>query len=73
MLHRNICVGVPPPKQKKKLFYIFFCLFQEFAEQLVHDAFISASERDVNTGDSIMFYTLTSADIREHSVPLRKD
>jgi len=46
---------------------------REFAEQLVHDAFISASERDVNTGDSIMFYTLTSAAIREHSVPLRKD
>ena len=57
------------------MFFIFtFIIFlQAFAHQLMHDAFISAAERDVNTGDSCTIYTLTAEGMAEEEVMLRRD
>uniref|UniRef100_A0A2P2HZ77 Proteasome subunit beta n=1 Tax=Hirondellea gigas TaxID=1518452 RepID=A0A2P2HZ77_9CRUS len=44
-----------------------------FAHQLMHDVFISATERDTNTGDGCVLYTLTKDGIAEEEVPLRRD
>jgi len=54
--------GVDPPKMTK-----------EFARQLIHDSFISAAERDINTGDGIIMYTITKDGTAEETVKLRRD
>lgn len=51
-----------PPKITKAL-----------AHQLMHDAFISAAERDVNTGDACILYTITKDGVAEEEIPLRRD
>ncbi|KAA0203226.1 hypothetical protein HAZT_HAZT005973 [Hyalella azteca] len=43
------------------------------AHQLMHDAFISAAERDVKTGDSCIIYTVTKDGVAEEQVKLRRD
>ncbi len=43
------------------------------AVSLVHDLFISATEREIHTGDSIKFKIITKTGIEERTVPLRKD
>ncbi|KAF2364807.1 Proteasome subunit alpha/beta [Trinorchestia longiramus] len=43
------------------------------AHQLMHDAFISAAERDVNTGDSCILYTITKDGVAEEQIKLRRD
>lgn len=45
----------------------------EEVEGLVHDCFISATEREIHTGDSIAFRIITSKGIEEKSVRLRTD
>lgn len=54
--------GVDPPKMTKEL-----------ARQLIHDAFISAAERDINTGDGIIIHTITKEGKTEEMVKLRRD
>jgi len=54
--------GVDPPKMTR-----------EFARQLIHDSFISAAERDINTGDGIMIYTITKDGTAKENVKLRRD
>jgi len=46
---------------------------KELARQLIHDSFISATERDINTGDGISLYTITKEGIEEEMLPLRRD
>ncbi|KAB0371465.1 hypothetical protein FD755_016403 [Muntiacus reevesi] len=43
------------------------------AMRLVKDVFISAAERDVYTGDALKICIVTKEDIREETIPLRKD
>lgn len=45
----------------------------EQAIALVKDSFISAAERDIYTGDSILFSVITKDGIREERFQLRKD
>lgn len=40
---------------------------------LITDTFISASERDIYTGDGILIHIITENGIEERKVPLRKD
>ncbi|KAK8392801.1 hypothetical protein O3P69_014914 [Scylla paramamosain] len=54
--------GATPPKMTKDL-----------ARQLIHDAFISAAERDINTGDGIIIHTITKEGKTEEMVKLRRD
>ncbi|XP_071550435.1 proteasome subunit beta type-1 isoform X1 [Panulirus ornatus] len=54
--------GVTPPKMTKEL-----------ARQLIHDAFVSAAERDINTGDGIILYTVTKEGKTEEMIKLRRD
>ncbi|XP_076038537.1 proteasome beta6 subunit [Oratosquilla oratoria] len=53
---------VKPPHMTKML-----------ARQLIHDAFISAAERDINTGDGIIIHTITKDKQEEETVKLRRD
>ena len=50
-----------------------FNSFQALAHQLMHDAFISASERDVHTGDGVIIYTITKDGVDEQEISLRRD
>ena len=43
------------------------------AINLVHDLFISATEREIHTGDSIAFKIITKKGIEEKTVALRRD
>jgi len=45
----------------------------ERAISVMKDAFISAAERDIYTGDSIVMNIITKDGIKEESFPLRKD
>lgn len=47
----------------------------EEANKIVIDAFVSAAERDIHTGDSCKIVTLIAPDFTEHDtiVPLRRD
>lgn len=54
--------GVDPPKMTKEL-----------ARQLIHDSFVSAAERDINTGDGIIIYTITKDGTAEEKIKLRMD
>ena len=47
--------------------------FQTFVKQLIHDAFISATEREIATGDGCTIYTITKDGIEEESFSLRRD
>ncbi|KAK8728398.1 hypothetical protein OTU49_009272 [Cherax quadricarinatus] len=55
-------LGVKPPTMTKDL-----------ARQLIHDAFVSAAERDINTGDGIIIHTITKDGKTEETVKLRRD
>lgn len=46
---------------------------KELAHQLIHDSFISAAERDINTGDGVIIYTITKDGKTEETVKLRRD
>lgn len=48
-------------------------LTKDKAVQLVKDVFISATERDVYTGDALQICVVTKEGIKEETVPLRKD
>lgn len=52
--------------------YFFLC-FQELARQLIHDSFVSAAERDINTGDGIIIHTITEDGTTDETVKLRRD
>ncbi|KAK7069290.1 Proteasome subunit beta type-1 [Halocaridina rubra] len=54
--------NVTPPKMTKEL-----------AHQLIHDAFISAAERDINTGDGVIIHTITKEGTSEEKIKLRRD
>lgn len=45
----------------------------EYVTRVVKDAFISASERDIYCGDSVIVKLITKEGIKEESFPLRKD
>ncbi|TRY70907.1 hypothetical protein TCAL_05286 [Tigriopus californicus] len=45
----------------------------EEALNLIHDLFVSATEREINTGDSIHFKIVTKNGIEERTIGLRKD
>lgn len=45
----------------------------EEAERCIHDAFISAAEREIHVGDAIHFKILTKDGIQEKHILLRKD
>lgn len=45
----------------------------EKAKSIIKDTFISAAERDIYTGDSILMAIITKKGIEEEAVPLRKD
>ena len=53
--------------------FTYFLFFQELAHQLIHDSFISAAERDINTGDGIIIYTITKDGKTEETIKLRRD
>ncbi|KAK4325242.1 hypothetical protein Pmani_004201 [Petrolisthes manimaculis] len=46
---------------------------KELARQLIHDAFVSAAERDINTGDGILIHTITKDGTTDEKVKLRRD
>jgi len=46
---------------------------REEAVNIIRDVFVSAAERDIYTGDSILIYILTAEGIKEMTFPLRKD
>lgn len=48
-------------------------LSKEKALQLVKDAFISAAERDITTGDSVLIHVIDRTGVQEHQFPLRRD
>lgn len=48
-------------------------LSKEKALQLVKDAFISAAERDITTGDSVLIHVIDRTGVKEHRFPLRRD
>lgn len=48
-------------------------LTKEKALQLAKDAFISAAERDITTGDSVLIHVIDRTGIEEHHFPLRRD
>ncbi|CAH8460411.1 unnamed protein product [Schistosoma mattheei] len=48
-------------------------LDKEMAVKLTHDIFISAAERDIQCGDSVIIYTITKDGLSEVSYPLRRD
>ncbi|XP_064099061.1 proteasome subunit beta type-1-like [Macrobrachium nipponense] len=58
---KNIKDGKPPKMTK------------ELAHQLIHDSFVSAAERDINTGDGVIIYTITKDGTTEETVKLRRD
>jgi 20S proteasome subunit beta 6 len=43
------------------------------AVDLVHDLFVSAAEREIHTGDAIVFKIITKDGIEDKTVPLRRD
>ena len=43
------------------------------AERCIHDAFVSAAERQIQVGDAIHFKIVTKNGIEEKTVALRKD
>lgn len=43
------------------------------AVNLIHDCFVSAAEREIHTGDGILFKIITKDGIQERSVALRRD
>jgi 20S proteasome subunit beta 6 len=45
----------------------------EEAERCIHDAFISAAEREIHVGDSVHFKILTKDGIQEKYIMLRRD
>merc|ERR1712048_1059430 len=48
-------------------------LTKERAIMVIKDAFISAAERETNTGDSIVMQVVTNEGITKHTFPLRRD
>ena len=48
-------------------------LSQEKAVNLVKDVFISASERDIYTGDEVELHVITKDGVKTERFPLRKD
>ena len=48
-------------------------LNKEKALQLVKDAFISAAERDITTGDCVLIHVIDGSGIEEQQFPLRRD
>lgn len=48
-------------------------LTKQKALQLVKDAFISAAERDITTGDRVLIHVIDSTGVKEESFPLRRD
>nr|CAH8833012.1 unnamed protein product [Trichobilharzia regenti] len=48
-------------------------LDKETAIKLAHDIFISAAERDIQCGDSVVIHTVTKDGVSEVSFPLRRD
>ncbi|CAL4101205.1 unnamed protein product, partial [Meganyctiphanes norvegica] len=46
---------------------------KELAHELINDSFVSATERDINTGDGVVIYTITKDGINEETVKLRRD
>lgn len=48
-------------------------LSREKAMQLVIDAFISAAERDITTGDNVLIHVIDATGVKEHQFPLRRD
>ena len=45
----------------------------EKALTLAKDVFISAAERDIYTGDSLMIKVVTKDGVKTHTFPLRRD
>lgn len=45
----------------------------DYCKRVLKDCFISAAERDIYCGDSVLFQVITSDGIAEESFPLRKD
>lgn len=54
---------VNPPKQ----------VSLEQAKRLARDAFTSATERDIYTGDFLELYTITKAGVTREVIELKKD
>ncbi|KAF7253092.1 hypothetical protein EG68_08741 [Paragonimus skrjabini miyazakii] len=48
-------------------------LDKDAAVKLAHDVFISAAERDINCGDSVVVCVITREGIEEKQFPLRRD
>lgn len=48
-------------------------LTMERAVDLITDCFISAAERDIYTGDSILIKIITEKSVEDRNVQLRKD
>jgi 20S proteasome subunit beta 6 len=45
----------------------------ETAMSIIHDVFISAAEREIHTGDGIVFNIITKDGVKVESLPLRRD
>ena len=46
---------------------------QDEALKMLRNAFTSAAERDVNTGDAVKFYVLSATGVKEEVLELRHD
>jgi 20S proteasome subunit beta 6 len=50
-----------------------FQMTQEFAVKVTKDAFTSAAERDIYTGDNVQIWTITKAGCSLEQYPIRRD
>ncbi len=48
-------------------------LTRERAVQLLKDAFVGATEREISTGDAVHIYVIDATGVAFESMPLRRD
>jgi 20S proteasome subunit beta 6 len=57
----------------KNLSYPLVALPREKVIQVIKDAFTSATERDIYTGDGLQIMTITKEGVKEERYPLKRD